>query len=189
METPNPLGKAADIEPKQSHAQLSTLPTKQPPGVGNNVEDEYDELADDDEDVVMADVTAGSSAVPSQPQPRSTAANLARSAPRADEETTAAPAPTSIPNPTQHASTTSTSTKKPHKPRAPKPEKSMMTSFKVRPPKEGTVNPVMSTTAPSVSSGPVQLNVPGSVPTTEAAAPKTSKATPAPKGQMKKRSR
>lgn len=160
----------------------------QPANVASNVEDEEDELADDD-DVVMMDIAAGSSTELSQLHPQSTAANLPRSA-RADEETaTAMSAPASVPNPTHNALATSTSTKKPHKPRAPKPEKSMMTSFKVRPPKEGTVNPVVSATASSVPSGPVQLNVPAPVPTTEPAASKTSKATPMPKGQMKKRSK
>ena len=184
MEAPNPSGTAEEAEPKPSHTQSSTLSTTQPANVISNVEDEEDELADDD-DVVMTDVATGSSAVSSQPQ--STPANLRRSALRAEGETTTAGlASASAPNSTQNVSTTSTSNKKPHKPRAPKPEKSMMTSFKVRPPKEGTVNPVMSTATPS---GSVQLNVSAPVPTTEAAAPKASKSTPTPKGQMKKRSR
>ena len=189
MEAPNPSVKAADVEPKQSNTQMSILPAVQPANVVGNTEEEEDELAEDD-DVVMADVAAGSSAVPSQSRPQSTPVSLPRSAPRADEETTtAAPAPASVPNPTQTTPATSAPAKKPHKPRAPKPEKSMMTSFKVRPPKEGAVNPVMSTTAPSASSGQVQLNVPAPVPTTEAGASKSSKSTPVPKAQMKKRSR
>lgn len=160
----------------------------QPANAAGNVEDEEDELADDD-DVVMADIAAGSSTVSSQLHPQSTAANLLRSA-RADEETAAAvSAPASVHNPTQSAQATSTPTKKSHKPRAPKPEKSMMTSFKVRPPKEGTVNPATSTAASSVPSGAVQLTVPAPVPTTEAPGSKTPKAVPAPKGQMKKRSK
>src|SRR5258706_7305233 len=181
MEAPNPSGKAAEVEPKPSHTQSSTLPTIQPANVVGNVEDEEDELADDD-DVVMTDAATGSSAVSSQPQ--STPVNLPRSARGAEgETTTAALAPASA---TQNVSATPMPSKKPHKPRAPKPEKSMMTSFKVRPPKEGTVNPVTSAATPS---GSVQLNVVVAVPTTEAAAPKTSKSTLTTKGQMKKRSR
>ena len=183
MEAPNPSGKATEVEPKPSHAQSSTMPTVQPANVTSNVEDEEDELADDD-DVVMADVATGSSGVSSRPQ--STPGNLPRSARAEGETTTAGLAPTSAATSAQNAPTTSTSTKKSHKPRAPKPEKSMMTSFKVRPPKEGTVNPAISTATPP---GSVQLNVPAPVPTTEAAAPKTSKSTPTPKGQMKKRNR
>jgi len=161
----------------------------QPANATSNVEDEEDELADDD-DVVMTDVATGSSTVPSQLQPQFTPANLPRSAPRADGETnTAALAPGAAPNPAQSVPTSSVPTKKPHKPRAPKPEKSMMTSFKLRPPKEGTVNPVMSTATPSDSPVPGQLNVLAAAPTSEAAASKTSKSTPISKGQMKKRNR
>jgi hypothetical protein len=184
MEAPNPSGKAAEVELKPSHTQSSTLPTTQPANVTSTVEDEEDELADDD-DVVMADAATGSSAVSSQPQ--STPGNLPRSVPGAEGETTTVRlASASAPNSTQNISTTSTVNKKSHKPRAPKPEKSMMTSFKVRPPKEGPVIPVMSTATPPSS---VQLNVPAPVSTTETAAPKPSKSTPTPKGQMKKRSR
>ena len=186
MEAANSSGKAAEVEPKPSHTQSSTLPPMQPANVPSTVEDEEDELAED-EDVVMTDVATGSSTVSSHPQ--STSVNLPRSAPRAEGETTTAAAGTaSAPNSAQIVSATPVPTKKHHKPRAPKPEKSMMTSFKVRPPKEGTVNPVMVTTT-ATPPGSVQLNIIAPVPTTEAAAPKASKSTLAPKGQMKRRSR
>ena len=184
MEAPNSSGQAAEVEPKPSHTQSSTLPPMPPANVPGNVEDEEDELAED-EDVVMTDVATGSSTVSSHPQ--STSVNLPRSATRPEgETTTAALAPAAAPNSAQNGAVTPVPSKKPHKPRAPKPEKSMMTSFKVRPPKEGTVNPAASTATPP---GSVQLNIVAPVPTTEAAAPKTSKSTLAPKGQMKRRSR
>ena len=183
MEAPNSSGKATEVEPKPSHTQSSTLPPMPPANVPSNVEDEEDELAED-EDVVMTDVATGSSTVSSHPQ--SASVNLPRSARGAEgETTTAAVAPASAPNSTQNVSVVPVPTKKSHKPRAPKPEKSMMTSFKVRPPKEGTANPVPSTATPP---GSVQLNIVAPAPTTEAA-PKTSKSTLAPKGQMKRRSR
>jgi hypothetical protein len=78
MEAPKPSVKTAVVEPSQPTTLLSTLPIMQLANVVSNAEEVEDEFADGD-DEVMAEITTGSSVVPSQPQ--STPAGLLRSAP------------------------------------------------------------------------------------------------------------